>query len=282
MNNLKFIRHITITSITRGLDGQEFLGARWIPFALRRLPASWRRSAALLLLSLSPHYFFRTEANHGLNHKEFLEAEFRRNHDSRQAICDGIVRKYTREDFRVLDYGCGPGFLAKSVSSHVAKIYAADISRGVIASASAINSNPNLEYVIIPESGVLPLPDASIDLAYSFAVIQHVTDEIFEMILGNLHRVLKNGGIALCHIVADGQNWSTEAEWRSDASLRGRIKWVCGLHCFKRSVDDVVRMVTAAGFTKPESLLIRDIADTQDQDLHNQHLFIFNKIAKLS
>jgi SAM-dependent methyltransferase len=271
-------RKILVILITRGKAAQDFLGARWISYWLHCLPLSWRRSAALWLVSLSPHYFFKIEANRGLNKMEFLDAEFRRNLDSRQAIASGILMKYLRFSDTLLDYGCGPGWLARAVSPYVNQVFACDISEGVIECAKVLNGAPNIQYLVVPASGKLPLRDAFVDIVYSFAVIQHVTDEVFDEILGTFYHLLKDGGTALCHIVVDQPTWKSEAESRSDATLHGKLLWHLGLYCFSRSKEDVVKRIIVAGFSKPEVFLIREIANILGDDIEDQHLFVFRKL----
>lgn len=273
---------ILVSFLTRGKNGQDFLGARWITFLLRSLPVSQRRRAALWVLSLSPHYFFKNDANRGLTKRYFLEAEFQRNWDSRHAISEKVLKKYINKADVVLDYGCGPGWLSRSVSPYVNLVFACDISKGVVECASILNSGPNIQYFIVSEDEKLPIGDSFIDVVYSFAVIQHVTDNVFLQILKTFHRVLKAGGTVLCHIVVDNSNWQSETECRNDATFRGRVKWDHCLHCFSRSKKDVIQKITTTGFSNPEIFLIRELADIFGDDIENQHLFVFKKLDSTS
>jgi hypothetical protein len=65
-------------------------------------PAPIREHVALRLLSVSPHYFYGPD----------VRVEDARNRESRQALADTLVLPYLTSDTRVLDYGCGPGYLA--------------------------------------------------------------------------------------------------------------------------------------------------------------------------
>jgi SAM-dependent methyltransferase len=261
-------------------DGsQNFLGARWISSSLELVPKDQRRPLALRYLALSPHYFYRTEQNAQLSKHDFLEYEVDRNRLSRQRIIDGIVSRYLSPGFTCLDYGCGPGFLAYAAAPKVDRVIACDISRGVLACARAINPRPNIEYRLIAPDGSIPVTDGSVDLVYSFAVLQHVTDETFRGILKEIRRTLKSTGKVVCHLVLDGQpGWRPEAAWRADRTVRGRIKWRFGLRCFSRSQASIQRLILDAGFTSPEIISIADLGlDLAGEDIPKQHLCVFTR-----
>ena len=116
-------------------------------------------------------------------------------------------------------------------------------------------------------------------MVYAFAVVrQHVTDDIFRSILEEWWRVLRPGGTVVSHVVVDGQGWKTEDDWRRDRSLKGRLKWRFGLHCFKRSQEFIDATIQHAGFTLPVTTRIRDITGTElDDDVADQHLCVFEK-----
>jgi len=281
MGLLDSVKSVWWGFFSRGKTSQDFLGAKWIMYTLKVIPESQRRSAALWFLSLSPHYFFLTDANRHMKKRELRETEFRRNLDSRRSIVEEIIKKYSHNGQTVLDYGCGPGFMAKLLSTYVKTVIACDISEGVIACATVLNMASNIRYLVTPSgNGDLPLEDSSVDLVYSFAVIQHVTNESFQEILKSWHRVLKNGGTILCHIAVDLPNWKSEKEWRDNGSYKGKMKWKYGLHCFGRTVKDVEKSIVDTGFSRPEIFMIRDFADIEDDDIRNQHLFVFRKEPK--
>ena len=268
------IRNHVISALTLGSQPQSFLGARWIRPSLRLLPSSKSTELALRYISMSPHYFYRTEKNAHLELRAFLQSERDRNAQSRTAIIETVVLKYLQSDFVLLDYGCGPGFLAAAASRRAAKVYACDIADGILACAEILNGAANIEYRAIPASGKIPIADASIDLVYSFAVIQHVTDEVFEKILREWRRIVKPGGRVLCHIVLDDSGWKPEQEWRGDTSVNGKLKWYIGLHCFGRTRRNVEEQFVAAGLAFPEIVPISDFNLPYDDDICRQHLCV--------
>lgn len=271
------VKHLLIL----GRGRQSFLGARWVAALLGACPRRFKRPLALRLLALSPHYFYRhvRPEYRQMTRREYLEAEFERNRASRELICARILRPHLSGGMTVLDIGCGAGFLARQVSDHAGRVYAADISRGVLACARVLNDAANLRFLESTEDGYAEIPDGSLDFVYSFAVIQHVTDDVFAALLRTSAAKLRTGGRALFHIVLDDEAWKTEREWVEDDSLKGSLKYRYGLNCFSRKRDDVVRMLSDAGFVTTEIVRGDAVAPDLDDDIRSQHLVSFEKTA---
>ncbi len=268
LKGLNVIVHI----LTLGKERQSFIGARWVESILRMAPEKYKRQLALTVLSLSPHYFFRqnTPEHLSLSHAEFIEKEFERNSSSREKLCAQVLLPYLNDTQAVLDYGCGPGFLAKSVSRHVRKVYGVDLSKGVLECARIINGSSNTTYLHTTQ--LSEIEGGSLDLVYSFAVVQHVTDSVLKDILVAMHGKLKEGGKLIVHIVIDEEKWKIEKEWRRDISLRGRLKWKYGLNCFKRDGEDVRKMFESAGYTSVVIQPMKELCPEQYDDVQAQHL----------
>jgi len=101
-------------------------------------------------------------------------------------------------DKRVLEYGCGEGWITRDLASRAAEVFAFDISdqsidttRGVLAKAG-LSSKCHLE--VMPAEK-LSYADESMDVAVGFALIHHLD---LTKALAELHRVLRPGGIAYC------------------------------------------------------------------------------------
>lgn len=265
---------------TLGKEPQNFLGAAWIQTLLKRVSSSKKRIWALRILSLSPHYFINTDEPEfkGMSNDEYLEAAFKIAIDSRRKIYEHILKPYLSADFKVLDYGCGPGFLAKAVSPHVQSVYALDISSGVLACSQILNAAPNIEYITADEKGLKSIADESIDVIYSFAVAQHLTDEILEMVLENCRKKLKSGGLLFLHIQLQEDGWRTEEEWKSDLTVQGKIKYRYGLHCFWRTEEKYLKMVSEHGFEQPKIAPVKNLINEDFDDIYHQHLLTARKI----
>jgi ubiquinone/menaquinone biosynthesis C-methylase UbiE len=102
-----------------------------------------------------------------------------------------------KEGFHVLDYGCGPGSYVPAVAELVGKsgkIYALGINPLAIkmVKRTAVKKQlPNVETILSDcNTG---LPDDSLDVELLYDTFHDLVDQ--NMILGELHRVLKPNGI---------------------------------------------------------------------------------------
>lgn len=254
-------------AITSGGE-QNFLGARWVAGALRHTPPHLRRPLALWLLSLSPHYFYDRDR----------QAEARRNEESRAQLVRDLLAPVLRADLDVLDYGCGPGYMARAVGPQVHRLDAVDLSAGVIACAEVLNPGPNIHY-----DTVAGLRDRTVhcDLVYSFAVAQHLTDSTLRQVLSSIAGWLRPGGLLYLHVVLSPPGWRDEQSWRADRTLRGQLRLRHGLHCFARTEQAVYAMAAAAGFV---DVSISPLAGrtTADPDIAGQHLLTARMPAPVS
>ena len=267
-------------SITLGNKPQNFLGAKWIPAFLNKVPEKSKRKWALRILNLSPHYFFDGDNPLYENMKtdEYLETVFKLNAESRRDIYQKVLKKYLESNFTVLEYGCGPGFLAKAVSPFVKKVYACDISIGAITCAEILNNADNIEYLTADNIGLVKIKDESLDAIFSFAVIQHLTDEVFELVLKNSRRKLKKGGMIIFHIQLDDEIWKSEEDWKADTSLTGKLKFKYGLHCFGRTKERHEELISKHGFSIKEFESLTDLENPNSSDADSQFLVVAHKI----
>jgi SAM-dependent methyltransferase len=238
---------------------QNFLGARWVERVVDHAPAAARERVALRFLSLSPHYFYDRD----------LAAESARNRRSRQALADELVGPHLTAGSRVLDYGCGPGYLAAAVAGKAAHVAAVDISRGVLACARALNSRPNVTYQTPDE---FCSRGETVDLAYSFAVVQHLRTDVLNRALALLAAAVRPGGTLLLHFAEAGNGWRTEDQWLADDSLAGRARLHYGLNCFGRSAAEMVDLATRAGFVEAVAGSLTGSLAIPGEDIAEQHL----------
>ncbi|APG47161.1 class I SAM-dependent methyltransferase [Phaeobacter porticola] len=90
---------------------------------------------------------------------------------------------------RVLDAGCGPGYVAACASLLGAEVKGIDFSQGMIDAAKA--RFPHLEFALADVEEV-PEPDQCFDMVLSNIVLFHVTDPA--RAIREAHRLLKPGG----------------------------------------------------------------------------------------
>jgi len=244
---------------------QAFLDrAGWI---ITLAPRSQRRSWALRLLSLSPHYFTYQwdERYSGKSRAEVMEAEHARNAMSRRAICDRLLRPYLKPGMTVLDFGCGPGYLAAEVGKHVAKVLAIDISRGTLACACELNNAPNVHYVSNHLPDLRTIRDASIDFLYSIAVIQHLEKAMTSRFFSEFARVLKPRARALCHFIL-GPDAPPAPPWKLWFNLRMTYY----------TQQEIEEMAKHAGFRGVSVAPAGQLAEIDD-DVGRQHVALLER-----
>jgi SAM-dependent methyltransferase len=105
-----------------------------------------------------------------------------------------IVSPFLRPDATFLEIGAGDCALSTAVSPLVRTVYAIDVSDEIM---QGIDLPANVERRI--SDGIeIPLPDASVDVAYSNQVMEHLhPDDAFDQ-LRSIHRSLTPGGVYIC------------------------------------------------------------------------------------
>ena len=259
---------------TLGGGEQNFLGARWVTTLLKLSPSSRRRQYALKLLSLSPHYFIDRDdpSNAGLTESEYFEAAFAQCRDSREKIYDQMVSSEIKKSDVVIDYGCGPGFLARVLARNARSVYAFDISAGALACARVLNNEENLTYLTADDAGLAKVENGGVDVVVSIAMVQHLSTAVYNAVMGNIAAKLKPGGKLILHVQLPDAVWRTEEQWRSDKSVAGRIKYRYGLHCFARSEAEHRQVVEDHGFTDVQIVPVASLVDERFDDVCEQHL----------
>lgn len=270
---------LLIAILTTGRDHQAFIGARWLVFLLRIAPGFMKKPLALRILALSPHYFYRhvRPEYRGMSTAKWLDAEFERNRSTREKLCDQILLRHLQPEARVLDIGCGPGFLARAVARHAKTVYACDISRGVLECAKILNSASNIQYIVSGESGFSRIEDASLDLVDSFAVIQHLRDSVIRSIFQMAARKLRPGGCCLLQVQLDRDHWKNEEEWSEDRSVTGRLRLQYALNFFPRSEAYFRGLAETTGLSLDAVQPVSELLDDPFDGIFYQHLLILSK-----
>jgi len=267
------------SSLTLGSRPQTFLGARWVRWALDRAPESRKRLWAFRLLSLSPHYFLDrdTPANRSLPEQEYFEKAAAEWLSSREQFFDAALKDRLADADTILDYGCGPGFLAVTLAKNFDRVFACDISSGALDCARVLNSAENLTYVLADDIGWSQIPDESLDAIVSLAVVQHLSREAYEKMLAACNRKLKTGGKIILHIQLDESGWKTEDAWKEDRSIKGKLKYSYGLHNFGRPESEHIAMAEQAGFAGVEIEPLSPFFPGGFEDVGEQHLLTAEK-----
>jgi len=252
-----------------------FLDRAWVPWLFRICPKRKRAALALRLLSFSPHYWIYQWTNkypREYGRSDILWHEHRRNADSRKEICAKLLVRYLSSEMTVLDFGCGPGFLARQVSAHVSKAIGSDVSRGVIACAKQLNPAPNLSYVRNGLSTLHNIQDSSLDLVYSFAVFQHLRKKQTLAFFKEFHRVLRPGAVGVCHTIL--KNPREAQEYNPSGWVGKRIM----LRMVYYSEHEVRALLAKAGFIDVQVNSISNLTDIDD-DIGSEQLVTFRRAA---
>ncbi len=126
---------------------------------------------------------------------------------------DYVFLRAHASECRFLEIGCGLGRLMLSLAPDCREIHGVDISPKMIAAAKAkLSGIPNLHLSVAENSDLGAYSDSCFDLAYSYAVFQHIPDRalIFRY-LDETFRVLRPGGIFVGHF-----NGTAPSEARCD------------------------------------------------------------------
>jgi SAM-dependent methyltransferase len=97
-----------------------------------------------------------------------------------------------------LEIGYGGGRLLNAAASFFGRVVGVDVheEHEAVAALLASCGRDNVE-LIRTDGRTIPLPDESVDFAYSFIVLQHLDSvETFERYISETHRVLRRDGIA--------------------------------------------------------------------------------------
>lgn len=108
-----------------------------------------------------------------------------------QFAYDYVARELRSGD-RVVEVGCGGGYGATRLCDRAAQFVGLDIDSEVVAHASAANLAGAAEFRVY--DGVrIPFEDGSFDVAVSFQVVEHVSDDLGHV--AEIARVLAPGGV---------------------------------------------------------------------------------------
>jgi 2-polyprenyl-6-hydroxyphenyl methylase / 3-demethylubiquinone-9 3-methyltransferase len=157
------------------------------------------------------------------------------------------LRERVREGARVLDVGCGAGFLSNYLARQGFQVTGLDASKESLAVAARHDETGRVVY----ESGdalALPHADASFDAVCAMDFLEHVEDPA--SVIGECARVLRPGGLFFFHtfnrnplawlVVIKGVEWFVKNTPRDMHVLRLFIKPAELAHfCHERELDVV-------------------------------------------
>ncbi|HEY7631977.1 MAG TPA: methyltransferase domain-containing protein [Thermoleophilaceae bacterium] len=157
---------------------------------------------------------------------------------------------------RVIDIGCGPGYLASEMAEAVGQdgfVLGVDPSPSMLAIAERRDRVRGAARVKLEEGSAtgLPSPDDSFDVAVSTQVYEYVPD--MEAALAEVRRILKpRGRLAILDTDWDSIVWRSSDDERMTRVLRAWDEHLAHPHLPR----DLPKMLTGAGFTLRRSEVV--------------------------
>ena len=111
-------------------------------------------------------------------------------------VAQEIARTFPGERCRVLDVGCGGGFLSNYLGERGHEVTGLDASTGALGVATAHDHSHSVRY-IAGDALSLPFADASFDVVCAMDFLEHVEDP--ERAIAEAARVLKPSGLFFFH-----------------------------------------------------------------------------------
>lgn len=146
---------------------------------------------------------------------------------------------------RVIDIGCGPGFLCESIAASVGptgRVVGIDISEELIDFAIKDRSSGSVEYRVGSAIN-LPAEPAQFDVAVSTQVIEYVADA--DAVLREMFRVLRPGGRAFI-VDTDFDSWVWQV---TDVARMAQVMKAWETHCADpRLPRTLIPRLRAVGF----------------------------------
>ncbi len=137
---------------------------------------------------------------HSGSEEQFLESGER---DLADLVLDGI--HLTREASAV-EIGCGVGRLLIPLARRIERVHGVDISPVMIETSRAYTASAPSVTTRVTDGTLAGVPDASVDLVFSFIVFQHIPAEgPIRTYVSEAARVLKPGGVFRFQV--DGRWW---------------------------------------------------------------------------
>ncbi|MGZ4277039.1 MAG: class I SAM-dependent methyltransferase [Solirubrobacteraceae bacterium] len=182
------------------------------------------------------------------------------------ADADRLGRPVGRQ--AALDFGCGVGRLTRALADRFTHATGVDISSVMVDQARELNADrPGCHFAINAESGLPGFEDASFDLVYTRAVLQHLPDQTtVERFLAEFVRVLRPDGLLVFQLPSDvSALLRLQPRRRLYLALRrlglapGRLYWRLGLHPMRMQAIPTPRVLAVLRAAGADALDVRTV-----------------------
>jgi SAM-dependent methyltransferase len=149
-----------------------------------------------------------------------------------------LLRHFLKSDTIFLEIGPRDCSLSVEVAQQVIKVYAVDVSNEI-----AKNSNfPQNFELIISDGCSIPVPEDSVDVAYSHQLMEHLHPDDASEQLQNVYKVLAPGGIYICITPNRLSGPHDTSAYFDDVAT--------GWHLKEYTVSELYQLFHSAGFSK--------------------------------
>jgi SAM-dependent methyltransferase len=154
-----------------------------------------------------------------------------------------LLSRYLRSNSTYLEIGPGDCALAIAVAQRVRQVFAVDVSTEIAAGVAL----PNNVALAISDGCSIPVPDGSVDVAYSDQLMEHLHPDDAREQLANIYRALAPGGIYVC-ITPNRLSGPHDVSRYFD-------EVATGFHLQEYTARELAAMFRAAGFRKLVALV---------------------------
>jgi SAM-dependent methyltransferase len=152
-----------------------------------------------------------------------------------------------------LDFGCGVGRLTMALAEHVDDVIGVDVSAPMIELARRHDTTGRCTFIHNDAPDLSIIGTASVDIAYSSLVLQHIPAPYNAEFLGELMRVLRPGGLLV-----------TQVATRPDHSLRGRIARIAPRSALRFAQRVLLRYPAPMEMHALPASVVHDVARAHD------------------
>jgi len=149
------------------------------------------------------------------------------------------LRRFLKPGSRFLEVGAGDCALAARVAQAAELVYAVDIS------AQAQGELPANVRCVITDGRAIDVPEASVDLAFSDQLMEHLHPEDAAAQLANIQRALRPGGVYFCITPNRLYGPSDISAFFEDEAR--------GFHLREYTLREMREVLAAAGFTRVQA-----------------------------